>query len=286
MRVLKASDAFGTFPTPIDQLLQKSKITLAEEDAFHEGLIRKFRRKFGDQLKRALSKVRGILDATARIVYIDYSLPLIKQAFLKLHEIAHSFLPWQRKLYAAVEDCDKTIAPEQADAFDREANVFASEVLFQCETFSNEAADHKFEILTPVKLSKKYGASIYSAIRRYVRTNDRACAVLVINMPELAAGNGFIASLRRIELSESFAVQFGQIRWPELFTPDDQIGAMIPMGKQRMSGRRSIFLVDVNGDTHQCVAEAFTQTYQVFVLICPSSKLNRSSIVVPAFSYR
>jgi Zn-dependent peptidase ImmA (M78 family) len=283
-RILKEADALGTFPTPIEQLLQSSKVILADEDAFHESLVRRFRRRFGNRLKRALSKVRGILDATARIVYIDYSLPTIKQAFLKLHEMAHSFLPWQRPLYGAFEDCDKTIEPAQADAFEREANVFASEVLFQCETFSAEAADHEFGILTPVRLSKKYGASIYSAVRRYVRTNNRACAVLVLNMPELAERDGFVATLRRVEISLPFSAQFGDISWPDCFTPDDQIGAMVPTGRRRMSRPRLILLNDVNGDTHECVAEAFTQTYQVFVLIHPSDHLVCSSIIVPASS--
>ncbi len=282
-RALQKADAYGVFPTPVSQIIEMAKVELAPEDAFHIGLVRKFRKKFGDTLRRALSKVSGIFDVADRVIYIDQSLHAVKQTFLKLHEIAHSFMPWQRNLYSAIEDCKKTIESEQADAFDREANVFASEVLFQCNRFTEEAADCDFGILTPVKLSKKYGSSIYAAVRRYVRLNPKACAVLVINGPVLAEGDGFIATLRRVEMSESFLEQFGNIAFAEQFTPDDQIGAMIPVQKRKMTRPRIILLKDVNGVTHECVAEAFTQTYQVFILICPTLNLSSKSIVVPAF---
>ncbi len=282
-RALRNADAYGVFPTPIEQIFEMAKVDLAPEDAFHTGLVRRFRNKFGDTLRRALSKVSGIFDVAGRIIYVDQTLHAVKQTFLKLHEIAHSFMPWQRNLYSAIEDCKKTIESEQADAFDREANVFASEVLFQGNHFMEEAADCTFGILTPVNLSKKYGASIYAAVRRYVRTNPRACAVLVINSPILAEVDGFIATLRRVEMSETFLLQFGNIAFAEQFTPDDQIGAMIPIEKRRMTRPRIILLEDINGATHECVAEAFTQTYQIFILICPKLSLTRKSIVVPPF---
>jgi Zn-dependent peptidase ImmA (M78 family) len=114
-----------------------------------------------------------VLDAVARLVYIDRTVLVVKQTFLKLHETAHAFMPWQRDLYRVVEDCEKTISPEMSEQFDREANVFASEVLFQLETFTEEAAGYDFGILVPVKLHSKYGASIYSAVRRYVYTSLR-----------------------------------------------------------------------------------------------------------------
>ena len=59
-------------------------------------------------------------------------------------------MPWQRAMYNLVEDCDQALDPEAADLFDREANVFASEVLFQNDTFSDMVADETFEIWTPI----------------------------------------------------------------------------------------------------------------------------------------
>ncbi len=65
-------------------------------------------------------------------------------------------------MYAVVEDCKLSLDPAVADQFDREANVFASEVLFQLDGFITEARDHDFGIGVPLKVGKKYGASACS----------------------------------------------------------------------------------------------------------------------------
>ena len=215
----------------------------------------------------ALSKVIGLFDARARLVFIDRSLHIVKQTFIRLHETAHGFMPWQSKAYALMEDCEKSLSPDIADEFDREANAFASEVLFQLDTFDREAEERKFEIWTPIKLSGKYGASIYASIRRYVRGNVRACAVLVLEPPQITQGSGFRATFRRFVASPRFAEIFGAIDWPNHFTPDDQIGGMVPLGRRKASRKREIVVRDQNGDEHLCIAEAFTQTHQVFVLV-------------------
>ena len=67
--------------------------------------------------------------------------------------------------------------------------------------------------------------------------------------------------------SEYLGQLFGEPRWPEFFTPDDRVGAMVPIGGRRMSSPRSFALEDRNGVSRECAAEAFTQKYQVFVLI-------------------
>jgi hypothetical protein len=56
------------------------------------------------------------------------------------------------------------LAPEIADLFEREANNFARFSLFQGNGFAHAAADCKFEIKTPIKLAKRFGASVYASI--------------------------------------------------------------------------------------------------------------------------
>ena len=68
-------------------------------------------------------------------------------------------------------------------------------------------------------------------------------------------------------MSPLFLERYGALEWPEYFTPDDSIGAMVPVGKRRMAERRSLRLTDRNGGRHECIAETFTQTHQVFVLL-------------------
>ena len=278
---LDGASAFGRFPTPVTDVLEHSKVIVAEEDALDHDFLARLRQRTTGALKRAISKVFGVLDVVARLIYIDRTLYVVKQTFLKLHETAHAVLPHQRKLYALVEDCERTIAPEVSEQFDREANVFAAEVLFQIDGFIDESRDQAVGILVPVKLSKKYGASVYASIRQYVSKHHRACCVLIINPAVLCDDHGFAATLRRVVASTEFSRMFGELDWPESFTPDDEIGAMIPIGGRKMSRPRHCMLVDRNGSDHECVAEAFTQGKQVFVLIHAVATLTKTMIVVP-----
>jgi hypothetical protein len=204
----------------------------------------------------------------------------VKQVFLTLHETGHAVLPWQRNLYALVEDGEQELDPDIADLFDREANVFATEVLFQLDSFANEAAGYEFGIGVPLKLSRKYGSSAYAAVRQYVSKSQRDCVVLVLDPPALMGGDGFRASLRRPVASPSFRMKF-DLSWPAHFTPDDEIGAIVPVGHRRMSKARAITLGDRNGARHECLAEAFKTPYQVFVLIHAVRTLTRTTIVMP-----
>lgn len=281
-RVLEEAGAVGTFPTPVPQIMQVARVEEVTEDVLSPTFVASLRRKAGNTLKRALTKVVGLFDATARLIYIDRTLHVVKQTFVRLHETAHGFLSWQRDLYAVVEDCEQTLSPETAELFDREANVFASEVLFQLDGFANEVADQPFGIKVPLRFAKKYGASLYSSIRQYVSKSPERCCVLVLNPPELMDEEGFRCELRRVVASESFLESMGVIPWPDVITPSDPLGALVPVGGRRMSRPRSIRILDQNGDPHDCVAEAFTQGYQVFVLLLASYRPART--VVPTRS--
>jgi hypothetical protein len=265
--VLLRSGALGRFPTPVADIVAAAKLIEAPDDIGEEGLLVRLRRLAGGALKRAASKVVGLFHASTGLIFVDRSLNLVKQTFVKLHETAHGFLSWHRDIYAVVEDCKLSLAPEMAEQFEREANVFAAEVLFQLDGFITEARDYDFGISVPLKMGKKYGASVYASMREYVRKNPYPCAVLILDPPELTKGYGFQASLRRVEVSRSFVESCGMIKWQERFTPDDAIGAMVPIGGRKMSGKRQFSLTDTWGITHECIAEAFTQGYQVFVLL-------------------
>lgn len=269
-RALREAGALGVFPTPVDRIMAVAKVEEVKDDVLNPGFIARLRstvEQAGGALKRAVNKVMGLFHASAGLVFIDQTLMAVKKRFVRLHEAGHGFLPWQRPMYALVEDCDKALDEQAAALFDREANVFASEVLFQLDHFRNVAEGHPFSIWTPVKLAKTFDASIYACVRQYVSKNHRACAVVVLNMPELVEGDGFRATLRRSVQSDSFTAKFGAYLWKASYTPDDEIGALVPMNGYKSSGKRSLTLIDQNGDRHECIAESFTQTHQVFVLI-------------------
>lgn len=278
-RALREAGALGVFPTPIDHILDVAKVEEVKEDVLNPSFVEKMRAKAGGYLKSAVSKVIGLFDAVAGLIFLDQSLYLPKRRFVTFHEAAHGFLPWQRGMYKIVEDCEMALDPETAELFDRQANVFAAEVLFQLDTFATMAADEKFSIWTPIGLAKKFEASLYASIRQYVSKNHHRCAVLVLNKPELIEGAGFRSTLRRAVQSPTFTEVFGQHAWRTVFTPDDEFGALVPLGSRRASGKRGMYLTDANGDRHDCVVEAFTQTHQVFILIHCVKTLGPPAIV-------
>jgi hypothetical protein len=279
-RALREASAFGLLPTPVERIMAVANVEEATEDVLNPGFLERMRAKAGNALRRALSKVVGLFHASSGLVFLDQTLLAVKKQFVRLHEAAHAFLPWQRPMYAVVEDGENSLHPDAADEFDREANVFASEVLFQLDTFRDMAEGERFGIFTPVRLAKSFGASLYSSIRQYVSKNHRVCAVVVLNMPEFVGGDGFRATLRRSIQSDAFTETFGRYGWKDYYTPDDEIGSFIPIGKRRASGKRSLSLVDRNGTRHECIAESFTQKHQVFVLIHSTGTLSTTRVVL------
>lgn len=286
-RALREADAFGVFPTPVERIMSIAKVKEIPDEILSPTFLAKMRKHAGDAgsaLKRAISKVIGLFHASEGLVFLDHTLKEVKKRFVRLHESAHGFLPWQRPMYAIVEDCENALHPDTADLFDREANTFASEVLFQLDTFRDMAESKEFSIFTPVRIAKDFGASIYASIRQYVSKNDRICAVVVLNMPEIVEGDGFRASLRRSIQSERFTATFGRHPWKQCYTPDDDLGALVPLGNRRSSGKQALMLVDSNGNRHECIAESFTQTYQVFILIHAVKTLTTTRILLTGTS--
>ena len=280
--LLRKADALGVYPTPVAEIMDAGKVVVAPENVLDEGFLRTIRHTAGSALKRAMSKVIGIFDARERLVFINQDLLVVKQTFLKLHETGHAVLPWQRDLYAVIEDSKHELKSDTAELFEREANVFATEVLFQLDDFISEAADHQFGIQTPLNLSKKYGASVYASVRQYVNKNSRDCIVLILNPPEPVEVDGFRVSLRRAVRSPSFREKFGEFDWPEYFTPNDKVGALVPLGNRRMSGPQGFSLVDRNGTHHDCLAEAFRNNYQIFILIHTVHRLSNFTVSLPS----
>src|SRR5262249_10013154 len=186
--LLKKAEAYGRRPTPVGDLVEAARLEVARETALDKVFLGQLYRALPnslkllpDRLKRAAGKVLGLLDRHGRTIHLDPELHVRKQTFLSLHEVAHDALPWQRETYTILEDSESELDPGTQDLYERQANCFAGEVLFQLDAFATEAADCEFGIRTPLKLSPRYGSSFYSAARRYVSTSARACALLVFD---------------------------------------------------------------------------------------------------------
>lgn len=285
-RILRESGALGRLPTPVDEILAAAHLTHEPKPAIDAGFLAwlygKAQKSAGwaaDKAKRALDKVLGLFDARDSVVYIDQTVKKVKQSFIKLHEIAHAKLPWQKSMFLVVEDSEKTLAPEVADHFDKEANVFASDVLFQLEAFTEQASSYAFGIDVPLKVGRKFGASAYASIRRYVSESDRACVVIVLEPPEHCPILGLKAQVRRVVQSKPFDTVFGAGGWPDVLTSQDELALLIPLNGKKMSRPREITIKDQNGVSHSCVGEGFTQGFQVFLLLHQVAALTTRTVV-------
>jgi hypothetical protein len=282
--LLDRAGAWDRFPVPLDEILAAANVQLASTSLFDPVAILSYLKGKTAQaalsVKSAISKVFGIYDAGDSIIHVDGSVAKSKQTFLTLHETAHHDLPIHRKMFRLFEDCDKTIAPEIADQFEREANNFARFALFKGDTFARLAADCSFEIKTPMNLAKKFGASIYASAREFARTNHRACIVYVLEPIQFVPEHGFEALVRRIEPSPSFRAQFG-CPADTVITSRHVLGRVLPVNR-RMTRPLTLSITDKNGIPHECLAEAFDTSHNVLILLYPIQALCKTTVILPA----
>jgi hypothetical protein len=271
--LLKKASAYGRFPTPISDLVDAAGLEIARENAldkvFLGGLYRSLPNSFKlapNRLKKALGKVMGLLDRRDRTVHIDKDLHPKKVIFLSLHEVGHDFLPWQRKTFDVMEDSDSELDHETHDRFEREANCFSSDVLFQLDKFTADAADAAFGIGAPLKLAPRYGASFYATARRYVVSSDRACALFVFDRPREGEA-GRCLTLRRAAASKSYLARFGPPIAPAVCRPGSYFFDHRPTRK--FTPPTPFTLRDLNRESVPGIAEAFDSTYEVFFLVYP-----------------
>lgn len=283
-KLLDRASAWGRLPTPIEDILAAADLQVAATKVFDPARILAYlRTKTTDtahRLKSAISKVLGLYDAEEHAIHIDDTVVESKQTFLKLHETGHHEIPTHSKLFRLFQDCEKTLAPEIADLFEREANNFARFALFQNDTYARYAADCPLEIKTPMKLAKKFGASVYASAREFARTHHRACVVYVLEPIEYVDGSGVRAVVRRVEASPKFVQQFGR---PDdvSITLDHVLGSVLPLGR-KMTRPTTLSIPDLSGTAQECVAEAFDTTRNVIILLYPVLALTTSTFVLPA----
>jgi hypothetical protein len=269
-RALKESGAYGVFPTPVGLIVAAAKLSVDDAVSLDEGFFSKLYHRAGAKIRRAVSKVLGLLDVKARRIYLDRTVHRTRQAFVTLHETGHESLPWQRDTYAFLEDCEESLDPDMKEQFEREANVFASEVLFQGDRFKTEAAGLPFEIQSPIALAKMFGASLYSTLRKYASTAVQPCALIVYEAPVTVVGQGYGAALRRVIPSPTFVEQYGDVAWPARCTRDNFLSSLLfPKWKIKQSVKCTVSLGD---EPVACRFDAFNNgQWGYYVLFFPES---------------
>lgn len=216
-RLLREADAFGRYPTPVEDLVAAARLQRSDDYVLDESLISKAPLAIRALLRSARNKIQGLLDRRARVIHVS---PTIdnegKHRFVELHETAHAIIPHQRDLLYA--DDNETLSPSTRLMFEREANQAAAELLFQRKDFAQTAAQFEISLDTVRYLAQHYGSSFHAALRRYAETHNKALAVLVL---EAAPEQTNPPTWRRREAvaSPTWIARFGQPKYPALMSP-------------------------------------------------------------------
>jgi hypothetical protein len=265
--MLEKAGVHGRLPTPVDQVVDCARLMVAKDVVLSEKHVPFFTRQY-KLLVSALRKAVGLIDLRQKIIYLDTTVLPQRQGFVKLHEVGHEMLPWQRKAHVYLDDED-TLSPEVREMFEQEANWFAADMLFQLDRFEIEARDMPLALKSPMALADRYHASKHAAIRRFVERNRHPCAVLIF---ELVKGDEVICD-RRLRLkiaiqSGKFRDRFGENKCPEY--PDVSFAFVGPILRGcRFLQDGEIAIGDRAGKLVDCAFHVFNSSYSVFVFIYP-----------------
>jgi len=173
--LLIESAVAGSLPTDERKLLRFLKLEQMSFDFAREV-------DFLDDSIRPPGELRAALHLGERVIATQVGLGDKRKRFSIFHEIAHCVLPEHNsRLFL---DTDQTLSWWTRMRFEREANQFAADLLFQGKLFTEQAMGRDTSIQTVIGLAPKYGASYEAALRRYAEKHVQPCALIVYDKIE------------------------------------------------------------------------------------------------------
>ena len=215
-KALRASDAIGQLPTPIDNLMTAAKIgNLKINEDVKQEFYARLKGAEREEFKSMWLKIRGIADLRERVTYVDENTTAPRIRFAKGHELGHQVLPWHRLDPGRFDD-EKSLTSHAEEIFDMEANFFAAEVIFQGSNFTRIVRDYTVGFDSIFHLATMHEASRHATAWRYVEAQDEPVA-LVTYWP-----NKFNSGLLRrgkVVVSPNFRRKFRDIALPRDLEP-------------------------------------------------------------------
>lgn len=176
--LLRRADALGEVPTPLDRVMEVSKLVLVGEIELEPEMKRKLRDRFGDLVDRALNMILGSIRFDTRGIYLQQDMYWLRKRFVQAHEIGHEMLPWHRDLYAFLDDKTR-IRSDVNDRYERQANQSAIEILAQGDALRREADDSPITFGLVDYLGNRYEISAQATARRVVEDSKQDVALAV-----------------------------------------------------------------------------------------------------------
>ncbi|MFA6355949.1 MAG: ImmA/IrrE family metallo-endopeptidase [Candidatus Omnitrophota bacterium] len=275
LALLHKADAVGQLPTPIDHIVKSANLYVNEGFELTTDYKKTFNiiakiEKFARPNIHGVKKLLGLLHVPSGAILIDRLQHENKKKFIKLHESGHGFMPHQRKIYEIMEDGNLELDHDVDDLFEREANNFAAETLFQLDKYEKIAADYDISIKTPIELSRIFGSSAYASMRRYVQTHFSPIAMGVYNKEENNLKNHRFILRRAPMHSIEFLKNIGKLILPEICTTSDYLGKL--MNTARLQTHHQCDMRDANKNNYNCSLQIFNNSYEIFIMIIPVKK--------------
>lgn len=262
-------------PTPVDDLVVCTGLTLSAHISLDARNAEHFAAILNvDDLRSALRKAMGILNRRTGEIYTNAAMTPAKNNFVILHEVGHQALPWQRGLAMHYDD-DATLSDETVSVFEREANLFAADTLFQLERFATDAADLPLGLPAVLELAKRYRASVHASLRRYVESSSTPCFVFVLsNQPVVRATTAMYPVLATHE-SPAFTLRFPTWTRPRYLPMAHPMFSHVSQGK-RIDMEHAEFTLVEDCIAHDTIAHIINNGHHLLVLLIPQHITGRA----------
>ena len=274
MDLLTQAKALDIFPTPIDRIVRTADLVV-DGTIDLSAVSHPFMFKVSDTLMSGWNKVRGFLDRSEKIIYLDLQQLPTRQNFVKLHEVGHQVLPWQREVMQYLDN-DDTLSFTTREEFEAEANYFSSLTLFQQDRFMSEMGKLELNMKSGMMLGKKFGGSVHASLRRMVEQSNKRCALLVLKKNENSMFPYELPECGKKDLfqSKKFTEEFGEIYTPDQFGYEWTFVQDFMYGRKYHEGGEVVLNTD-NGPT-TFIYHFFNNTYNGFVFLLPEGECQSS----------
>jgi transcriptional regulator with XRE-family HTH domain len=239
LALLRQAGALDRLPTPMDQLMDTAELVGAGEVTLDPEERRRLRRRFGDLVDTAWSKLQGMIHFRSREIWVNPEMYPLRQRFVLGHEIGHYLLPEHRELFAHLDD-DRRLRPDIRDLYERQANQAAIELLAQGDRLRREADDSALTMALIDGLAGRFRISMQATARRVVEETRQDCA-LAIAFHGSATGRLMPPHLY---CSASFEKRF---RWRATGCAESLVEQSLAASAGGLDGREPMLVTDASG---------------------------------------
>jgi hypothetical protein len=235
-------------------------------------------------MRRISGKIRAVLDRKTREIHVDPSIHNVGRAnFKRLHEVGHHTCYWQTD--DAYADSDATTSPYIKNLIEQEANVAASNLLFQLEYFDILARDYEIGSSSIQDIADIIVASYHATFRRYVMRHDAVMAGVVLDISPCAVSPvGY--SRNEVVISENWQEEFGAALWPKVLRTEPY--SFVDEARQARTAPGVIHtefaFPNLRNESVSLKVDLYCNQHKIFALIWRPRReiLKRRRIIVPS----